>query len=251
MNRRRALILRSLVVLLVAVGVAALSTLAPRNDKPAQAGEPSPVPRTGEWQPVADYHILPGEREAWMAAANEYEDELFKDGVLTFVEYEAAVFRTLACIDAAGLTVMHSNGYGRAFDVQPGPRLSSRGVYSYFGQVTTNSPTRPAKEFAALAECKQGSAQAEFMWAQHTAPSQVDVQAMRDHMAACLRGLGATVREHPNDLELGAVSSSGQVASGDYDQCRFEAADTFEIDSLPGTSGRDLPPLPTTTPPGR
>lgn len=214
----------------------ALALWATAGDGTVMADQPSPPPSaaSGARPTVPDYHILPDQLQAWLDAASPEERAIFADGVLTFGEYESGVFRTLACIEGAGLTVAHSNGYGRAHDVQPGPRLSSRGVYSYFGQVTTYSPTRPAKEFAALAECKQLSAQVEFMWAQHTAPSQVDVQAMRDHMAACLRTLGANVPERPSDHELQAVLRPAQVSQQEYDSCRFQAADTFEIDSLPG-----------------
>lgn len=206
------------------------------DDGTVVADQPSPPPgaASGVRPTVPDYHILPDQLQAWLDAATPGERAIFADGILTFEEYESAVFETLACIEEAGLTVAHSNGYGRAHDVQPGPRLSSRGVYSYFGQVTTYSPTRPAKEFAALAECKQLSAQVEFMWAQHTAPSQVDLQAMRDHMAECLRTLGMTVPERPGDRELQAVLRPAHVSQQEYDSCRFQAADTFEIDSLPG-----------------
>ena len=98
----------------------------------------------------------------------------------------------------------------------------------------SDSFTTPAEANAAVGRCKAGSAQVEFMWAQHTAPSQVEVQAMRNQMRECLATRGATIPESPSDLQLRATRDSGAVSKADYQACQFAAADAFEIDEVPG-----------------
>lgn len=164
-----------------------------------------------------------------MASATAAEQVLFRDGVLTFEEYESAVAATMRCIEEAGLTIAHSRGYGRGDGAGVGPRLSSRGVYSYEAR---GGPVYDRAANTAVGGCKATSAQVEFMWAQHTSPSDVELQAMRNHMAACLAAAGVTVRADPSDLDLRA--RKGDVDSGKYRQCQFAAADAFEIDRLPG-----------------
>lgn len=61
---------------------------------------------------------------------------------------------------------MHFPGYGRAGVGLPGPRLSSRGVYSYVATMTGSADKPPAGAAEATSSCKVGSAQVEFMWAQ-------------------------------------------------------------------------------------
>jgi hypothetical protein len=183
---------------------------------------------------VGSYHIPSEQMSGWLAAASSRERPLIEDGVLTFEEYQSAVLETITCFERAGVNVVHFPGYGRGGVGEPGPRLSSRGVYSYVGAVQGTPDKPPAEAAAATAACKAGSAQIEFLWAQHTAPSQVEIQAMRDYMAKCLRDAGATVTAtHPSDADLKAAKSNG-ASDATYWKCQFAAADAFEIDELPG-----------------
>ncbi len=194
------------------------------------APTPSPTPHVS----VTPYHIPPEQLAGWLAAVSERERPLIEDGVLTFEEYQAAVLETVACFERAGVKVVHFPGYGRGGVGEPGPRLSSRGVYSYAGAVQGTPDKRPVESAAATAACKAGSAQVESLWAQHTAPSQVEMQAMRDYMAKCLRDAGATVpQDHASDAELKRAKSAGASEEA-YWKCQFAAADAFEIDELPG-----------------
>ncbi|MCC6960225.1 MAG: hypothetical protein IT301_10295 [Dehalococcoidia bacterium] len=183
---------------------------------------------------VGPYTIPPAQLTGWLAVASERERPLLEDGVLTFAEYQSAVLDAVACIERGGVKVVHFPGYGRGGVGEPGPRLSSRGVYSYAGSVQGSSGSVPADAARVVADCKAGSAQVEFIWAQHTAPSEVELQAMRDAMAVCLREAGASVPEaHPSDVQLKAAKQHG-ASDQAYWTCQFAAADAFEIDRLPG-----------------
>ena len=199
--------------------------------EPVGAEAPAP-PLPGErTTPRPPYHIPATELSEWLAAASPEEDALIKDGELTFEEYESAVLRSVQCIKNAGSTVVHSSGYGRSVAPAPGPRLSSRGVYSYFGSVPGTPDRRPTDAFAKIDDCVSLSAQVAFLWAQHTAPSEAELQAMRDYMAECLRHSGADFPlRQPSDAELREAVISEDV----YVRCQFESADAFEFDRLPG-----------------
>lgn len=237
------------VAVAAAIGGAALLALSRGGqDTPARAGGPAPVStaaRERHSSPVAEadlpvvnvqpYTIPADQLPGWLAKASDIERPLIADGVLTFDEYSSAVMATVACIEDAGIDVVHPGGYGRGGDFQPGPGLSSRGIYRYTGAITTYSPTRPTGAFDKINDCKTISAQAEFLWAQHTTPSQVEIQAMNDDMATCLRASGAEIAaEHPSDAQLQAVLSSNTVSKDQYRACQFAAADRYEIDRLPG-----------------
>jgi|GEM_PF-7060313 len=178
------------------------------------------------------YHIPPERLGEWLRVSTDFEKDLIRDGTLTFEEYQQAVLRTVSCIERAGLDVVHSTGYGRSEEMVTGPRLSKRGVYSYTARIFSPDGSRPEAEFAAVNECRAGSAQVEFLWAQHTAPSEVELQALRDHMAACLRENGSGVAERPSDEEL--RRAVGSVPHEIYRGCQFKAADALEIDRVPG-----------------
>ena len=155
--------------------------------------------------------------------------------MLTFDEYSSAVMATVGCIEDAGIDVVHPGGFGRGGDFQPGPGLSSRGDYRYSGSITTNSPTRPTGAIDQINSCKTLSGQAEFLWAQHTTPSEVEIQAMRDDMAQCLKADGAEIpADHPSDPQLRELLTSSAVPKDQYRACQYAAADRFEIDRLPG-----------------
>lgn len=183
---------------------------------------------------VAPYIIPQDQLNAWLEGASVRERPLIEDGVLSFKEYESAVLGTIACLEHSGLTVMHFPGYGRAGVGLPGPRLSSRGVYSYVATMTGSADNPPTRAAEATSSCKAGSAQVEFMWAQHTAPSEVEKQAMRDQMAKCLIDAGVDVlQSHPTNADLRAVK--GRLQSDQtYYSCQFAVADAFQLDELPG-----------------
>lgn len=179
-------------------------------------------------------HVLALSVAGRFEVAGEAEQPAIADGVLTFDEYESLVLATVGCMENAGVRVVHSAGYGRADGIQGGPRLSSRGVDSYFGQVTTYSATPPTAQFRTIDLCKAGSAQVEHLWAQHAAPGEPDLQAMRDFMARCLERSGVSPAESPSDQDLRRVLEEGMLSREAYRECQFQAADAFEIDRLPG-----------------
>lgn len=236
----------TVVAILTAAGIGAV--LAQSPETPAQPDTKFPASRATASSAVPEgssatasparsippYAIPADQLPAWMDAVSDPVRSAIEDGVFTFQEYEAAVFLTLSCIEDAGMTVVHSRGYGRSEGIESGPRLSKRGVYSYHVTVTTYSPTPPAREIKLLEGCKTLSAGAQQLWAQHTVPTAQEHLAMRNHMAACLRAAGAAVFEDPSDRDLRALRDEGLVSLDDYRACQFEAADAFSIDGPPG-----------------
>jgi hypothetical protein len=192
----------------------------------------TPILRSSEFVPPRPYQIPAEQLAEWQKSASESERRYIEDGVVTFEEYESAVFETVRCIEEAGITVVHSTGYGRSQEMVEGVRLSRHGIYQFVGRIPSYDGSRPTAELDAINRCRVGSAQIQFLWAQHTAPSDVELQAMRDHMAVCLERLGADVGDRPADQDL--QQHKAEVGFEAYMTCQFAAADAYEFDRAPG-----------------
>lgn len=159
--------------------------------------EHTQVPRQGAQTTITDY-IIPKDRlaEAMAPTTSEFQRALFTDGVLTFAEYEKAIYANVQCLDDAGL-------HARA-------ELNSRNVYS-----VTTDPAELNVLHTALASCEsQYTSVVSFFWAVHTAPSVQDYQLATDAMARCLIDAGfKDVPEYP-DVHEGLVRQFGWVDDG-------------------------------------
>ncbi len=210
--------------------VSAPSATEPGTPTASATGMP-PSPRS-----FPPYEIPPEELRDWLSVANDVERRVIEDGVLTFEEYEFAVMRTILCIESTGMEIVHSSGYGRSEGIEPGPRLSKRGVYSYFARVATDGSTPHPRAASLVRACKRLRGTIEQMWAYHTAPTDQELADMREHTAQCLRDAGATVPDHPSEQDLRQASAGGAIAKDAYRARQFAAADAFEIESPPGYS---------------
>ena len=200
----------------------------------AASGQGADRPAALSATPVGPYHVPPDQLLEWLRVSTQNERLLIEDGShLRGVRIGGKSNRGLHRTRGSGCGALEGLRPIRR-GIDPGPRLSSRGVYSYFGRIATYSPTRPETELAAIRECKRGSAQVEFMGRSAPPPSEVELQAMRDHMGECIRALGTPVPERPSDNDLRGLLDGRAVDKEAYRRCQFAAADAFELDRLPG-----------------
>lgn len=167
-------------------------------------------------------------------AISSYQSAVLADGVVSFSEYQAAVFAAVQCWKNEGLAV---DGYGNI----PGPVLTARGLYQYI-QVPPTGMTK-ADQAAKIAKCNiQYVSVLQPLWTDHVAPSQQDVQAARDALGACLREKGYEVPAHPTREDfLGIVFPDGTPADGaqvefppGFQGCATKIDDQF---GMPGFRG--------------
>jgi hypothetical protein len=157
--------------------------------------------------------------------AGEYESGLLSDGELTFTEYEASALELVNCAEQLG--------YGIAGSFEP----TVRGEYVLtFVESPAATPTSLSSMHSSLQECNQTYFNlVNLFWSRHTAPSESELQAARDELAACLRGGGFTLPEHPAAGEIRrTVLPPGQPAPAIIVQCQQRIMDHF---GLPGFIG--------------
>lgn len=170
---------------------------------------------------------------------SSYQRDLIEDGRLTFAEYEAAAFATVDCLERAGYTVFHVPGeleHDRT-NATPGPGLSARGRYKF-------DVGAASSERAGLLEAS-GRCRAEYfdlldlIWAEHTAPSEQDLQRGRAMIGACLRDKGLTIPDNPSQQELFVHAwppdgdGQGQPVA-EYWDCAKRAADELGLTGFIG-----------------
>lgn len=148
--------------------------------------------------------LAPGQLAAAMnqEGISAYQKNLIQDGRLTFAEYESAAFATVDCLEKAGFTVFHVSGeleYDRS-QATPGPGLSARGRYKFDAGA---APSQRAELAEASGQCRAEYFDlVDLLWAEHTAPSEQDLQLGREMIAACLREKGLLVPDNPSQQEL-------------------------------------------------
>lgn len=232
-------------VLIVSIAVAALWSCGgdgPNSD-PEGNGTGVPPATNTESGVFGLFVLAPGQLAQAMSSdtVSAYQKNLIQDGRLTFAEYEAAALATVDCLEKAGYAVFHVPGeleYNRAL-ATPGPGLSARGRYTFdIGADPSNragllnDSVRCRAEFFDLVD---------LLWAEHTAPTEHDLQLGRAMIGACLRGKGLSVPENPSQKELfvhawppdGDGQGRGQPVA-DYWDCAKEAADELGLTGFIG-----------------
>lgn len=181
--------------------------------------------------------IEPDRLPAVLDAASTLERPLLVDGELTFSEYEAAVFASVECLEEAGFRIVHfpdsvvvgSVGHTNLDSQVDGPFLTRRGKYEYAANASGGRD--PAKDGLKVAECKAISATVEFLWTEHLAPTELELQARRNMMSTCLRSNGRQIPVNPaqSDLDRIAFPPDGtptafQHVPRDYLECERQTA---------------------------
>ena len=108
-----------------------------------------------------------------------FQREILADGVVTFAEYERAVFRTVQCIRELGYHV-------------DGPKLGARGVfYEYWvtvgpagSEATSEAQDRCDAEYLAWVD---------FAWAKENELTGAELEAELERLGTCLREAGVEV----------------------------------------------------------
>ncbi len=174
------------------------------------------------------------------SVASPMELDALEDGTVDFSEYEAIVLTTVRCIENAGASIVslksavgsRTAAYDLA-DSTPGYRLTSRGkiVYAAAGS-SEYDPVLAAN----VRVCKAQSALVEAIWAEHVAPSEIELQTMRNLTAECLRASGHDAPATPTEDELSriafppdGVSEPNQPLPEWFEQCELSTALAFDV----------------------
>jgi hypothetical protein len=162
---------------------------------------------------------------------SEEQQAIVADGVITFGEYEAAIFATVRCLKTAGFGVTDWPSPDRREPAE-GPVLSRRGRYQYLADTHGQEGQAVAE---AIESCRTTHSDiVERLWADHVAPSQQEVQYARDLIASCLREEGVAAPTHPTGEELMRLAFPPDgVATGPprepYRSCAERAARETDI----------------------
>lgn len=143
-------------------------------------------------------------------------DEMLADGSVTFQEYEESVFKTVACIRAAGIAV-------------PDPELRfQRKYYRYDFAI----PGESSDELFPLVDgCLEKWRPIEDAWYMENQPTENDLQKARQLLIQCLRREGIEIQDDATEETLQLLAGS---ASSAFVAC---AQETAEQAGIPGYAG--------------
>jgi hypothetical protein len=182
--------------------------------------------------------ISQGELASIVEQTSAYQRDLLADGLLTFPEYEGAIFEAVRCEEAAGFVILAYPESGKPG--RPGPELTARGEYQY----VQSAPETADRSILgpALQKCENEYVDiVRRLWAQHTAPSIQEMQQARDAIAECLAAHSVPAPVHPSGQELMRIAfpPSGipdkPKPAEPYLGCAMAAAESF---GLPGYIGQ-------------
>lgn len=166
------------------------------------------------------------------AELSEYQRDLLKDGILTFAEYERAVFDMAGCVIAAGGRV--SGAKNGAVKDGTEPYLNKRHQYEY----SIGGDTRSKDQLVgAFDRCRATySSYIEPIWRELTAPTETEFQEARRAIGKCLQASGTAVPENPSSAELFGIATGGgsSAISEQYLSCVYLVQEEYDV---PGFGG--------------
>jgi hypothetical protein len=183
--------------------IAAIFTLVSIACTPAEPGDVRPEGNSA-FPPL---HLDQEALTSALKVASAGEAELLMDGILTFSDYERAVYAAMACIEEKGWRIVHhpNNVYAGSYirydfsESVIGPRLTKRGLIEYTGERSDSLPDGTL-QFQA---CKDNnSTTVEVLWMAHVAPTQSELEEIRSAIAVCLNEAGHEVSLNPSEDEL-------------------------------------------------
>ncbi|MBI5949282.1 MAG: hypothetical protein HY875_14185 [Chloroflexi bacterium] len=129
-------------------------------------------------------------RENILKNASDFQQAIFRDGVVTHEEYERATLAEIACLREAGL------------QFHEGPSTDALGRYYWALFYPAGSDVDRGR--AEAQRCKnEYTDRIGMVWSNYRAPNYDEVmQSARDDLAACLREAGFDAPEHPREGEL-------------------------------------------------
>lgn len=189
---------------------------------------------------VPPLSLSPQEVAQASANASTSQKEILSDGVITFAEYESAIFAAVQCYNDAGVRISEYPTKQGGAPVL-GPKLTHRGEYQYIPQFPAGTGQQSATDITNRCE-RDIVGVIRPLWLDHVSPTQQEVQAARDEMASCLRAAGLDAPQHPSQQELLRVAfpPSGQPPAGKivlppaYENCAAKAADQLGLPSFTG-----------------
>lgn len=144
----------------------------------------------------ADQRISDRELQVMLQSANDFTREIIEDGVVTPEEYERAVFRTMQCMDDAG--VEHTEPVFKEF------RFESRWEYSIVGGIGSAADN-------AYIECyDEFEASVKNVWNEQQRISEEESQMVAEEHLECVREAGIDVA---STAELSAIIKTGNLSN--------------------------------------
>lgn len=180
------------------------------------------------------------QRARYSREANGTQKVILDDGLITFDEYEAAIFAAIRCYRDADVEI---SAYPTRNNTPPGPgpTLTARGEYQYLANFREGTTADEANKI--IVKCERDIVGIiRPLWLDHVSPDEREVQQSRDEMAICLKSAGFDVPEHPSqeDLFVVAFPPSGQPPAGrivlppEYEQCAAPARQKLGLPSFIG-----------------
>lgn len=134
------------------------------------------------------------------------EVEVFADGVVTFDEYERAVYAAIECMRAEGFVIEGPHRYPDALFVTVGPGWDPSLLFTFAARDVDDDDRWTEVSDRCQA---QWSYRIEQVWLEQNAPSEAEVQAWLDRAWTCLRERGAQLSDPPTPEEALQVTAYG------------------------------------------
>jgi hypothetical protein len=131
---------------------------------------------------------LPEYVSSELETASQFERAIISDGEVTAAEYERAVLATLSCMDEHGLSHSEAifNDQASRWDYQIGPWTEEE----------------DAENYALFLDCWENHEQGvESVWVNQNAPSEANLQQIREAILMCLREHGLQADDYPTFVE--------------------------------------------------
>lgn len=146
--------------------------------------EPPQIDPFGEERFSQEYFVIPAADLPGILndpLVSDYIKDVYRDGRVTFVEYEAAVLDTVSCLRGIGMEFRPSD-----------PRLNARGVYVWAMRGGRPAPGGDTKaEFDAIAGCTRNFLQGiDWSWKQVVAVPERESAAALKESKTCLEDHG-------------------------------------------------------------
>jgi hypothetical protein len=166
----------------------------------------------------ADRRISDRELQILLDSANDFTREIIEDGLVTAEEYERAVFRTVQCMDEAG--VEHTEPEFKEY------RFESRWEYSIVGGIGSAADN-------AYIECRDAYQSAvSAIWAVQNEPTEAEKQMATEEHLACAREAGIDVETIEELQVLTASGGLTEAQRGENARCVILAFQGVDLNDL-------------------
>lgn len=153
-----------------------------------------------------------------LQSANDFTREIIEDGVVTAEEYERAVFRTIQCMDEAGIE--HTEPVFKEY------RFNSRWEYSVVGGIGSEANDL-------YAECYDDYERAAAsIWSAQNVPSEEEQQMVDEEYLACVQEAGLDVATLDELNALVSSRSLSEAEQAENARCLILTHEGFDLNDL-------------------